>query len=147
VFLWTIEFLISTTPYLQTHHLGVSLGGRGGKRPIGSPPHIADLAFHLAEARPGVVKATITVTPANVLIILSALARRGPGRHVAVEVATYAFPPVDGLRPGVENHSTARATDVWCIDAAAGDKRLMWPGHEGLIRDRSPDAVVSDIHF
>jgi hypothetical protein len=29
----TFEFLISATPYLQTHHLGVSLGGRSGKTP------------------------------------------------------------------------------------------------------------------
>ena len=48
---------------------------------------------------------------------------------------------------GVENHSTARAADAWRIDAAGSDERLMRPGHESLIRDRLPDAVVSDVQF
>jgi UDP:flavonoid glycosyltransferase YjiC (YdhE family) len=107
----------------------------------------ADLAFHLAAARPGAVEATVAVTPANVPVLRSALARRGPGRHAEVQVATYPFPSVDGLPPGVENHSTVSAADAWRIDAVGGDERLMRPGHEGLIRDCSPDVVVSDILF
>ncbi|RLN00354.1 UDP-glycosyltransferase 73E1-like [Panicum miliaceum] len=115
-------------PFFATSHIGP----------------FADLAFHLAAARPGVVEATVAVTPANVPVVRSAIARRD---HAAVEIATYAFPPMDGLPPGVENHSTARAADAWRIDAAAVDERLMRPGQESLIRDRSPDAVVSDVHF
>ncbi|XP_039837694.1 UDP-glycosyltransferase 73C4-like [Panicum virgatum] len=116
-------------PFFATSHIGP----------------FTDLAFHLAAARRGVVEATVAVTPANVPVVRSALARRRG--HAAVEVATYAFPPVDGLPPGVENHSAARAADAWRIDAAAFDERLMRPGQESLIRDRLPDAVVSDVHF
>jgi hypothetical protein len=95
----------------------------------------------------GRVEATVAVTPANVPVLRSALARRDPGRHTAVQIATYPFPSVDGLPPGVENHSTVGPADAWRIDATGGDERLMRPGHEGLIRDCSPNAVVSDILF
>ncbi|KAG2618352.1 UDP-glycosyltransferase 73C4-like [Panicum virgatum] len=123
------KFRILLIPFFATSHI----------RPF------TELAFHLAAARPGVVEATIAVTPANVPVVQSALARRRG--HAAVEVTTYAFPHVDGLPPGVENHSTARAADAWRIDAAGSDERLMRPGHESLIRDRLPDAVVSDVQF
>ena len=69
-------------PFFATSHIGP----------------FTDLAFHLAAASPGVVEATVAVTPANVPVVRSALARRRG--HAAVEVATYAFPPVDGLPPG-----------------------------------------------
>jgi hypothetical protein len=109
----------------------------------------ADLAFHLAAARPGAVEPTIAVTPANATVVRSALARRGPGAGAAaaVQVASYAFPAVDGLPPGVENLSTVAAADAWRIDVAAADENLMRPGQEGLIRERSPDAVITDFHF
>ena len=99
------------SPLLQREKLRILL------IPFFATSHIGpfvDLAFHLAAARPGVIEATVAVTPANVPVVRSALARRG---HAAVEVATYAFLPVDGLPPGVENHSTARATYAWRIDA------------------------------
>ena len=83
-------------PFFATSHIGP----------------FADLAFHLAAARPGVVEATVAVTPANVPVLRSALARRDPGRHAAVQIATYPFPSVDGLPPGVENHSAARAANA-----------------------------------
>ncbi|KAG2657174.1 UDP-glycosyltransferase 73C4-like [Panicum virgatum] len=120
-------------PFFTTSHIGP----------------FADLAFHLAAARPGAVEATVAVTPANVPVLRSALARRGPGPDGAapVQIATYAFPPVDGLPPEVENHSAASAADAQRIDDAAGDEQLMRPRHEGLIRGHSPDAVVSDLHF
>ncbi|CAN6337175.1 unnamed protein product [Urochloa humidicola] len=120
-------------PFFATSHIGP----------------FTDLAFHLAAARPDVdVEATVAVTPANAPIVRSALARRGPVRRATVEVATYPFPPVDGLPPGVENHSTvAAAADAWRVDAVASDEPLMRPEHESLIRERSPDAVISDVHF
>ncbi|KAG2649602.1 UDP-glycosyltransferase 73C4-like [Panicum virgatum] len=119
-------------PFFATSHIGP----------------FADLAFHLAAARPGVVEATVAVTPANVPVLRSALARRGPSRHAAaVQIATYAFPAVDGLPPGVENHSAVKAADAWRIDAVGSDEQLMRPGHEGLVKDLSPDAIVSDILF
>ncbi|CAL4908935.1 unnamed protein product [Urochloa decumbens] len=119
-------------PFFATSHIG---------------PY-TDLAFHLVAARPGAVEATVAVTPANASVVRSALARRGPSDGATtVQVATYPFPAVDGLPPGVENLSAAAATDAWRINVASADERLMRPGHEGLIRDRSPDAVVSDVHF
>ncbi|KAL6618978.1 hypothetical protein ACP70R_034117 [Stipagrostis hirtigluma subsp. patula] len=105
-----------------------------------------DLAFHLATARPGAVEVTIAVTPANASVVRSALARRGPS-DATVEVATYPFPAVDGLPPGVENLSTVKAADSWRIDAVAVDEKLMRPAQESLVRERSPDAVITDIHF
>jgi hypothetical protein len=107
-----------------------------------------DLAFHLVAARPDAVEATVAVTPANVSIVRSALARRGPSRAAAaVEVATYAFSAVDGLPPGVENLSAAEPCHSWRIDVAALNEALMRPGQECLIRESSPDAVVTDVHF
>ncbi|KAL6618979.1 hypothetical protein ACP70R_034118 [Stipagrostis hirtigluma subsp. patula] len=79
-------------------------------------------------------------------VVRSALARRGPN-HAMVEVATYPIPAVDGLPPGVENLSTVQAADAWRIDAVAVDEKLMRPGQESLVRERSPDAVIIDMHF
>ncbi|CAN6359585.1 unnamed protein product [Urochloa humidicola] len=112
-----------------------------------------DLAFHLAAAKPGIVEATVAVTPANASVVRSALARRGDPSSVAgaggatVQIATYPFPAVDGLPPGVENLSTAAATDAWRIDAAAWNEDLLRPVQEGLARERSPDAIVTDSPF
>ncbi|TVU20046.1 hypothetical protein EJB05_36233, partial [Eragrostis curvula] len=105
-----------------------------------------DFAFHLAAARPGVVEATVAVTHANASVVRSALARRGPrscANDVSVEVATYAFPVVDGLPPGVENLSTVAPADAWLIDATATNEKLMRPGQESLIRELAPDACRS----
>jgi hypothetical protein len=46
----TFEFLISATPYLKTHHLGVSLGGHDGKTSIAGAP---GRGVHRASVRPG----------------------------------------------------------------------------------------------
>jgi pimeloyl-ACP methyl ester carboxylesterase len=119
-------------PFFATSHIGP----------------FTDLAFHLAAARPDVVEATVAVTPANASVVRSALARRGPrAAGVAVEVATYAFPAVDGLPPGIENLSTVAAADAWRIDAAAFDEKLLRPAQEGLVRERASDAIITDMHF
>ncbi|CAN6337176.1 unnamed protein product [Urochloa humidicola] len=118
-------------PFFATSHIG---------------PY-TDLAFHLAAARPGAVEATVAVTTANASVVRSALARRGPSDGATVQVATYPFPAVDGLPPGVENLSAVAATDAWRIDAAARNGDLMRPGQECLIRERSPDAIITDFHF
>ncbi|CAN6332515.1 unnamed protein product [Urochloa humidicola] len=118
-------------PFFATSHIGP----------------FTDLAFHLTAARPGDVEAAVAVTPTNAPIVRSALAMRGPGHRATVEVVTYPFPAVDGLPPGVENLSTVAAADAWHINVASADERLMRPGQESLIRDRSPDAVISDVHF
>lgn len=119
--------------------------------PFFATSHIApftDLAYHLAAARPEVVEATLAVTPANASVVRSALAQRGPSHAAAaVKVATYAFPAVHGLPPGVENLSAAKAADSWRIDAAAWNEALMRPGQERVIRESSPDVVITDIHF
>ncbi|CAL4902417.1 unnamed protein product [Urochloa decumbens] len=106
----------------------------------------ADLAVRLATARPGAVEPTVAVTPANVPVVRSALERHGAAASVLVKVATYPFPLVDGLAPGVENLSTA-GDDAWRIDAAALDEALTRPAQEALLRERRPDAVVTDYHF
>ncbi|CAD6342457.1 unnamed protein product [Miscanthus lutarioriparius] len=119
-------------PFFATSHIGP----------------FTDLAFHLAAARPDVVEATVAVTPANASVVRSALARRGPSvAGVAVEVVTYAFPAVDSLPPGVENLSTVADADAWRIDAAAFDEKLLRPAQEGLVRERAPDAIITDMHF
>ncbi|KAF8779676.1 hypothetical protein HU200_002426 [Digitaria exilis] len=119
-------------PFFATSHIGP----------------FTDLAFHLAAARPDTVESTVAVTPANASIVQSALARRGPvpGRGT-VDVATYPFPAVDGLPPGIENLSTVKATDGWRIDAAAADETLMRPVQESIIKVRSPDVIITDMHF
>ncbi|CAL4908936.1 unnamed protein product [Urochloa decumbens] len=107
-----------------------------------------DLAFHLAAARPDAIEAIVAVTTANASVVRSALARRGgSGAGAKVQVATYPFPAVDGLPPGVENLSTVAPADAWRIDAAAWIEDLMRPAQEGLARERSPDAIVTDSHF
>ncbi|TVU20045.1 hypothetical protein EJB05_36232, partial [Eragrostis curvula] len=120
-------------PFFATSHIGP----------------FTDLAFHLAAARPDVVEATVSVTHANASVVRSALARRGPSScaDVAVEVATYAFPVVDGLPAGVDNLSTVAAADAWRIDVTATDEKLMRPGQESLIKELSPDAIITDMHF
>ncbi|KAF8715885.1 hypothetical protein HU200_026845 [Digitaria exilis] len=118
-------------PFFATSHIGP----------------FTDLAFHLVAARPGVVEATVSVTPANASVVRSALARRGPIAGVTVQVATYPFPAVDGLPSGVENLSTVAAADAWRIDKAAWDENLMRPGQEALIRECLPDAIITDVHF
>ncbi|KXG22281.1 hypothetical protein SORBI_3009G186800 [Sorghum bicolor] len=118
-------------PFFATSHIGP----------------FTDLAFHLIAARPHDVEATVAVTPANTVVVQSALARHDADHQVTVKVATYPFPSVDGLPPGVENHSTVKAADAWRIDSVAMDEKLMQPGQESLIREHSPDLVISDIHF
>ncbi|RLN18832.1 UDP-glycosyltransferase 73E1-like [Panicum miliaceum] len=110
-----------------------------------------DFAFHLAAARPGDVEATVAVTLANAPVVQAALSSREPcgghGGDARVEVATYAFPDVDGLPPGVENMSTVNAEDAWRIAAAAFNEAVMRPAQESLIKASSPDAIVTDLHF
>ncbi|CAN6327718.1 unnamed protein product [Urochloa humidicola] len=118
-------------PFFATSHIGPS----------------TDLTFHLTTARPNDDEATVAVNPANASIVRLALARRGPGHRATIEVMTNPFPTVDGLPPGVENLSIVAAADAWRIDAASINERLMRPGQEILIRGRSPDAVISDVHF
>ncbi|VAH08923.1 hypothetical protein VPH35_003835 [Triticum aestivum] len=118
--------------------------------PFFATSHIAphtELAVRLAAARPGAVEPTVAVTPANVSVVRSALDRHGhSAASNAVRIATYPFPDVDGLTPGVENLSAAGA-DAWRIDAAAVDEGLTRPAQEALIRKLSPDALVTDVHF
>nr|BAK05665.1 predicted protein [Hordeum vulgare subsp. vulgare] len=122
---------ILIVPFFATSHVG---------------PH-ADLAVRLAAVRPGTVEPTVAVTPANVSIVRSALDRHGSTMASrAVRIATYPFPEVGGLPPGVENLSTAGA-DAWRIEAAAIDEGLTRPAQEELVRKLSPDAVFTDVHF
>ncbi|KAF8698802.1 hypothetical protein HU200_035061 [Digitaria exilis] len=107
---------------------------------------LTDLSFHLAAVRPDDVEVIVATTPANAHIVQSALARREPS-HASVEVATYAFPVVDGLPRGVENMSTVKAEDSTRLEMAATNEALMRPAQESLIREISPDAIVSDLHF
>ncbi|PUZ65337.1 hypothetical protein GQ55_3G215300 [Panicum hallii var. hallii] len=117
-------------PFFATSHIG---------------PY-TDLAVRLASARPGVVEPAVAVTPANVPVVRSILERHGPEACRLVGIATYPFPRVDGLAPGVENLSAA-GDDAWRIDDAAVDEALTRPAQEALLRERSPDAVVTDYHF
>ncbi|PAN18799.2 hypothetical protein PAHAL_3G225700 [Panicum hallii] len=117
-------------PFFATSHIG---------------PY-TDLAVRLASARPGVVEPAVAVTPANVPVVRSILERHGPEACRLVGIATYPFPRVDGLAPGVENLSAA-GDDAWRIDDAAVDEALTRPAQEALLRERRPDAVVTDYHF
>jgi hypothetical protein len=117
-------------PFFATSHIG---------------PY-TDFAVRLAAARPGIVEPTVAVTPANVPVVRSLLERHGPAACGLVEIATYPFPCVDSLAPGVENLSAA-GDDAWRIDAAAIDEALTRPAQEALLRERCPDAVVTDYHF
>lgn len=117
-------------PFFATSHIGP----------------FTDLAVRLATARPGAVQPTMAVTPANVPVVRAALERHGPAASGLVKIATYPFPRVESLPPGVENLSTAGA-DGWRIDAAAMDEALTRPAQEALVREQSPDAIVSDAHF
>uniref|UniRef100_A0ACD5T8W3 Uncharacterized protein n=1 Tax=Avena sativa TaxID=4498 RepID=A0ACD5T8W3_AVESA len=122
---------IMLIPFFATSHIG---------------PH-TDLAVRLAAARPDAVELTIAVTPANVSVVRAALQRHGASAvRSAVKIATYPFPAVEGLPPGVENLTTA-AGDAWRVDAAAIDEALTRPAQEALIRELSPDAVFNDVHF
>uniref|UniRef100_A0ACD5T8W4 Uncharacterized protein n=1 Tax=Avena sativa TaxID=4498 RepID=A0ACD5T8W4_AVESA len=113
-------------PFFATSHIG---------------PH-TDLAVRLAAASPDAVEPTIAVTPANVAVVRAALERHGSSAvSSAVKIATYLFPDVDGLPPGLEN-LTAAGGDAWRIDES-----LTRPMQEALIRELSPDAIVTDIHF
>nr|CAB3500463.1 unnamed protein product [Digitaria exilis] len=105
-----------------------------------------NLAVHLAAARPDVVEATVAVTTANAPFVRSIIARQSPS-HAKVEVATYPFPSVDGLPAGVENLTVVEPADAWRIGAAAVDEAVMRPAQESLIRELSPDAVITDFHF
>ncbi|TVU33030.1 hypothetical protein EJB05_24810, partial [Eragrostis curvula] len=108
---------ILMVPFFATSHIGP----------------FTDLAVRLATARPGVVEPTVAVTPANVPVVRSALARHGPAASGLVGIATYPFPAVDGLPPGVENLSAAGADDA-C-------------GASTPPPESAPDAVVTDFHF
>uniref|UniRef100_A0A0E0L4B2 Glycosyltransferase n=1 Tax=Oryza punctata TaxID=4537 RepID=A0A0E0L4B2_ORYPU len=117
--------------------------------PFFATSHIApftDLAVRLAAARPDIVEPTIAVTPANVSVVRSALKRHGSVASSMVSIATYPFPEVAGLPPGVENLSTA-GDQGWRIDRAAVDEALTRPAQEALIRDQSPDVLITDVHF
>ncbi|KAF8698811.1 hypothetical protein HU200_035070 [Digitaria exilis] len=105
-----------------------------------------NFAVHLAAARPDVVEATVAVTTANAAFVRSIIARQSPS-HAKVEVATYPFPAVDGLPAGVENLTVVKPADAWRIGAAAVDEAVMRPAQESLIRELSPDAVITDFHF
>uniref|UniRef100_A0ACD5TFH3 Uncharacterized protein n=1 Tax=Avena sativa TaxID=4498 RepID=A0ACD5TFH3_AVESA len=122
---------IMLIPFFATSHIG---------------PH-TDLAVRLAAARPDAVEMTMAVTPANVSVVQAALQRHGASSaSSAVKIATYPFPDVDGLPPGVEN-LTAAGGDAWRVDAAAMDEALTRPAQEALVRELSPDAVFTDFHF
>jgi len=60
---------------------------------------------------------------------------------------TRTFLSVDGLPAGVENHSTVKPDDAWRINSVAFDEKLMRPRQESLIKERSRDLVIMDIHF
>uniref|UniRef100_K3ZE39 Glycosyltransferase n=1 Tax=Setaria italica TaxID=4555 RepID=K3ZE39_SETIT len=96
--------------------------------------------------KPDAVEPTVAVTPANVKVVRSAVERHGPEASGLVKIATYPFPRVDGLAPGVENLSAA-GDDGWRIDAAAIDEALIRPAQEALVREQSPDAISTDVHF
>ncbi|VAI21921.1 unnamed protein product [Triticum turgidum subsp. durum] len=105
-----------------------------------------DLAIRLAAA--AAVEATVAVTPANVSIVRSVLERHYGKHHTApVKITTYPFPAVDGLPGGVENLGKAAPADSWRIDATAVSDALMRPAQEALVREQSPDALVTDLHF
>ncbi|KAF0927074.1 hypothetical protein E2562_029833 [Oryza meyeriana var. granulata] len=117
-------------PFFATSHIG---------------PY-TDLAVRLAAARPDVVEPTVAVTPANVSVVRSALQRHGSVASSVVSIATYPFPDVAGLPPGAENLSAAGA-EGWRIGATAVNEALTRPAQEALIREQSPDALITDVHF
>ncbi|TVU09230.1 hypothetical protein EJB05_42681, partial [Eragrostis curvula] len=120
-------------PFFATSHIGP----------------FTDFAIRLATAKPGAVEPTVAVTPANVPVVAAALERHGlTAKEGLVNIVTNPFPVVDGFPPGVENLSAAGSADQASrIDAAAVDEALTRPAQEALVRELSPDAVVTDVHF
>ncbi|BAF17874.2 Os05g0500000, partial [Oryza sativa Japonica Group] len=117
-------------PFFATSHIGP----------------FTDLAVRLAAARPDIVEPTIAVTPANVSVVRSAVKRHGSVASSMVSIAKYPFPDVAGLSPGVENLSTA-GDEGWRIDNAAFNEALTRPPQEAVIREQSPDVLITDSHF
>jgi hypothetical protein len=118
-------------PFFATSHIGPQ----------------TDLAVRLAAACPDGVEPTLAVTPANVAVVRAALDRHGASAaSSAIKIVTYPFPHVAGVPPGVENLTPA-AGDAWRITAAALEEGLTRPAQEALIRDLSPDAIITDVHF
>ncbi|KAM0894486.1 hypothetical protein ACQ4PT_024446 [Festuca glaucescens] len=115
-------------PFFATSHIGPQ----------------TDLAVRLVAACPDAVEPTLAVTPANVAVVRAALERHGTS--AAIKIATYPFPYVAGVPPGVENLTPAGG-DAWRITAAALEEGLTRPAQETLIRDLSPDAIITDVHF
>ncbi|KAL6839216.1 hypothetical protein ACP4OV_030888 [Aristida adscensionis] len=125
------KFRILLMPFFATSHIAP----------------FADLAVRLAAARPGAVELSVALTPANVPVFRSALERHGPAASTSsIKIAMYPFPVVEGLPPGVENLSAA-GDDAWRIDEAAITEALTRPAQEALLREQSPDAVLTDLHF
>ncbi|XP_008811620.2 scopoletin glucosyltransferase-like [Phoenix dactylifera] len=99
---------------------------------------MTDLA-RLFAGRPG-VEPTIVVTPANAALIRPTLDRSAAdGRPV--RLLLYPFPSV-GLPPGVENLSTATASEAWRVYKAVD---LAQEAHDQLLRHHHPDAIVADV--
>ena len=131
--MWLLHGCTTISPDRRIHITAMASAAKHSKKlrilliPFFATSHIrpfTDLAFHLAAARPGEVEATVAVTPANAPVVQAALSSRGgQGGHARVEVATYAFPDVDGLPPGVENMSTVKAEDAWRITAPPSTRR------------------------
>jgi hypothetical protein len=117
-------------PFFATSHIGP----------------FTDLAVRLATARPGAIEPIVAVTPANAPVVRAALQRHGHVSSGLVKIATYPFPAVDGLPPGVENLSAAGANG-WRIDGAAVNEALMRPAQEPLLRQQATDTVINDFHF
>ncbi|KAJ0984697.1 hypothetical protein J5N97_003053 [Dioscorea zingiberensis] len=103
---------------------------------------MTDLACIFAK-RP-CVGPTMVTTPANATLILPTLDRSASFGH-PVQLLLYSFPSAaTNLPSGIENLASVSSDESWKIYKAVDLSR---DAHERIIREHTPDAIISDIPF
>ncbi|KAJ0984696.1 hypothetical protein J5N97_003052 [Dioscorea zingiberensis] len=102
---------------------------------------MTDLACLFAK-RPG-VEPTMVITPANAALIRPTLDHSASSGHT-VQLLLYPFPSAAHLPSGIENLGSVSSDDTWKIHKAVDLSR---EAHDRIIREHTPDAIISDIPF
>ncbi|TVU18806.1 hypothetical protein EJB05_34920, partial [Eragrostis curvula] len=110
--------------------------------PYIAPGHLIPVADMAALFASRGVKCTILTTPANAVVIRSAVDRANAAP--AIDIATVPFPDV-GLPPGVES-VTGISSEADMLKLLNGSNRLREP-LERFLSERRPDTIVADSFF
>ncbi|KAJ0984702.1 hypothetical protein J5N97_003058 [Dioscorea zingiberensis] len=102
---------------------------------------MTDLACQFAK-RPG-VEPTMVLTPANAALIRPTLDHSAFSGH-PVQLLLYPFPSATHLPSGIENLGSVSSDETWKIHKAVDLSR---EAHDRIIREHTPDAIISDIPF